>query len=57
MRRLLGRRDDLVGVAKRREDLYDAIANRDVPRVEEPVMKHLETGRSATAAHLPGSNE
>ncbi|MER6605615.1 GntR family transcriptional regulator [Streptomyces sp. NPDC000927] len=47
MRWLLGQHDDLVEVAEEHEDLYEAIADRDVPRVEELVMKHLVTSRSA----------
>lgn len=54
MRWLLSRHDDLMAVAEEHEELYDAIAARDVPRVEELVLKHLETGRSAAAAHLRG---
>ncbi|NBE50293.1 GntR family transcriptional regulator [Streptomyces boluensis] len=57
MRWLLGRHKDLLGVAQEHEDLYDAIAARDVPRVEELVMKHLETGRGATAAYLRTTKE
>lgn len=57
MRWLLGRHQDLLGVAKEHEELYDAIAARDVPRVEELVMRHLETGRSATAAYLRTKKE
>lgn len=49
---LLGQHDDLLAVAQEHEDLYDAIAARDVPRVEELVKKHLESGRNAAAAHL-----
>lgn len=52
LRWLLGRHQDLLGVAKEHEELYDAIASRDVSRVEELVLRHLETGRSATAAYL-----
>ncbi|MGW0818172.1 GntR family transcriptional regulator [Streptomyces viridiviolaceus] len=51
MRWLLGQHDDLPAVAEEHEDLYDAIAARDVPRVEHLVAEHLETGRSAAAAH------
>ncbi|MER6504890.1 GntR family transcriptional regulator [Streptomyces sp. NPDC001455] len=47
MRWLLGQHDDLVEVAEEHEDLYEAIADRDVPRVEELVMKHMVTSRSA----------
>ncbi|MFI9626139.1 GntR family transcriptional regulator [Streptomyces sp. NPDC052042] len=47
MRWLLGQHDDLVAVAEEHEDLYEAIADRDVPRVEELVMKHLATSRTA----------
>ncbi|MEU3215004.1 GntR family transcriptional regulator [Streptomyces sp. NPDC006971] len=47
MRWLLGQHDDLVEVAEEHEDLYEAIADRDVPRAEELVMKHLVTSRAA----------
>jgi DNA-binding GntR family transcriptional regulator len=57
MRWLLSRHDDLLGVAREHENLYDAIVARDVPRVEELVLKHLEMGRSAAAAHLRSSKE
>ncbi|MFJ6695098.1 GntR family transcriptional regulator [Streptomyces sp. NPDC091272] len=57
MRWLLVRHDDLVDVAREHEELYDAIAARDVPRVEDLIRKHLESGRSAAAAHLRASKE
>ncbi|RFU84694.1 GntR family transcriptional regulator [Streptomyces triticagri] len=52
MRWLLGRHDDLLAVAKEHEDLYEAIAARDVPRVGELVRHHLETSRHAAVEHL-----
>ncbi|MFF4096115.1 hypothetical protein ACFYYY_20265 [Streptomyces sp. NPDC001834] len=33
--------------AEEHEALDEAIADRDVPRVEEPVMNRLETSRAA----------
>ncbi|WP_327351888.1 GntR family transcriptional regulator [Streptomyces sp. NBC_01304] len=57
MRWLLSRHDDLLAVAKEHEELYDSIAARDVQRVEELVMQHLETGRGAIAAHLRAAKE
>jgi DNA-binding GntR family transcriptional regulator len=54
---LLSWHDDLLAVAQEHEELYDAIAARDVPRVEELVMKHLESGRSAAAAHLRAAKD
>ncbi|NGN63299.1 GntR family transcriptional regulator [Streptomyces sp. A7024] len=57
MRWLLSRHDDLMAVAQEHEELYEAIAARDVPRVEDLAMKHLETGRSAAAAHLRAKKE
>ncbi|MDI3387579.1 GntR family transcriptional regulator [Streptomyces sp. B-S-A8] len=57
MRWLLSRHDDLLAVAQEHEELYDAIAARDVPRVEELVLKHLESGRSAAAAHLRAAKD
>ncbi|WGW12776.1 GntR family transcriptional regulator [Saxibacter everestensis] len=50
MRWLLAQHDDLVGIAKEHEDLYAAIADRDVVRVEDLVVKHLENSRNAAAA-------
>lgn len=51
MRWLLAQHDDLMAMAKEHEALYAALADRDVARVEELVTKHLESGRSAAAAH------
>lgn len=45
MRWLLGQHDDLMTVARQHEGLYDAIAERDVVRVEKLVTEHLEAGR------------
>ncbi|MFB7914477.1 GntR family transcriptional regulator [Streptomyces sp. NPDC056061] len=47
MRWLLGQHDDLVAVAEEHAELYGAIADRDVSRVEALVMKHLATSRAA----------
>ncbi|MFJ6751674.1 GntR family transcriptional regulator [Streptomyces sp. NPDC091266] len=57
MRWFLGQHDDLMAMAKEHEDLYTAIADRDVARVEELVTKHLATGRSAAAARRKQSQE
>ncbi|MEU3348826.1 GntR family transcriptional regulator [Streptomyces sp. NPDC006700] len=51
MRWLLAQHDDLMTVAKEHEALYEAIADRDVPRVEELVMKHLATSRDVATTH------
>lgn len=51
MRWLLAQHGDLMAMAKEHEALYAALADRDVARVEELVTKHLESGRSAAAAH------
>ncbi|MFG2626595.1 GntR family transcriptional regulator [Streptomyces sp. NPDC048473] len=50
MRWLLAQHEDLLAVAKEHEALYAAIADRDVHRVEELVVKHLASSRSAAAA-------
>ncbi|MFI6728889.1 GntR family transcriptional regulator [Streptomyces atratus] len=50
MRWLLAQHDDLMAVANEHEALYAAIAERDVHRVEELVVKHLASSRSAAAA-------
>ncbi|MFI7102546.1 GntR family transcriptional regulator [Streptomyces sp. NPDC050161] len=50
MRWLLGQHDDLMAMAKEHEDLYTAVADRDVARVEELATRHVETGRNAAAA-------
>ncbi|MFJ8083263.1 GntR family transcriptional regulator [Streptomyces sp. NPDC096205] len=47
MRWLLGQHDDLLGIAREHESLYDAIAARDVDRVEALVLAHLTTSRRA----------
>ncbi|MEU5090009.1 GntR family transcriptional regulator [Streptomyces sp. NPDC021356] len=51
MRWFRGQHDDLLGVALEHEALYQAIAERDVQRVEALVLKHLATGRSAALGH------
>ncbi len=50
MRWLLAQHDDLERVAEEHEQLYRAIANRDVERVSELVREHLETGRALSEA-------
>ncbi|MFJ1546139.1 GntR family transcriptional regulator [Streptomyces sp. NPDC088246] len=50
MRWLLAQHDDLMAVANEHEALYAAIAERDVHRVEQLVVKHLASSRSAAAA-------
>ncbi|MFF2655192.1 GntR family transcriptional regulator [Streptomyces sp. NPDC058045] len=50
MRWLLAQHDDLVAIAEEHQSLYEAIEDRDVPRVEELVAQHLATSRSAVAA-------
>ncbi len=53
MRWLLGRHEDLLTMAREHEELYRAIADRNVPRVERLVARHLRTGRAeATATAL-----
>ncbi|NEW37754.1 GntR family transcriptional regulator [Nocardia cyriacigeorgica] len=49
MRWLLGRHDDLAAVAREHEQLYHAIANRDVARVEALAAAHIETSRAQAA--------
>ncbi|MER6982498.1 GntR family transcriptional regulator [Streptomyces carpinensis] len=51
LRWLLGQHDDLLGVAREHETLYQAIAERDVQRVEALVLKHLASSRSAALGH------
>ncbi|MCK7626611.1 GntR family transcriptional regulator [Streptomyces sp. RS10V-4] len=51
MRWLLGQHDDLMAMAQEHEQLYGALADRDVARVEELVSQHLASGRSAVTAH------
>lgn len=50
MRWLLGQHDDLMAMAKEHEELYEALADRDVAQVEKLVTRHLATGRDAAAA-------
>ncbi|CAL9280705.1 GntR family transcriptional regulator [Streptomyces sp. SudanB182_2057] len=51
LRWLLGQHDDLLAVAREHEALYDAIAERDVPRVEALVAQHLASSRKAAMGH------
>ncbi|GAB1340501.1 GntR family transcriptional regulator [Streptomyces sp. E-15] len=51
VRWLLGRHDDLLGIAEEHETLYQAIADRDVSRVESLVLHHLATSRAAVQEH------
>ncbi|MGW2182180.1 GntR family transcriptional regulator [Streptomyces sp. NPDC001732] len=55
MRWFLAQHDDLVGIAKEHEALYEAIADRDVQRVEELVTEHLVNSRRAVAARRRGA--
>jgi DNA-binding GntR family transcriptional regulator len=57
MRWLLGRHDDLTGVADQHEALYAAIADRDVARVEELVAEHLVSGRTMAPTRRPGGSD
>ncbi|MYR42996.1 GntR family transcriptional regulator [Streptomyces sp. SID5910] len=52
LRWLMGQHDDLEGVALEHEALYRAIAERDVERVQELVLDHLATSRTAALGHL-----
>jgi DNA-binding GntR family transcriptional regulator len=47
LRWLMGQHDDLEGVALEHEALCQAIAERDVERVQALVLEHLATSRSA----------
>ncbi|MEU9593735.1 GntR family transcriptional regulator [Streptomyces sp. NPDC048219] len=47
LRWLMGQHDDLEGVALEHDALCRAIAERDVERVQELVLEHLATSRSA----------
>ena len=49
MRWLLAQHDDLVGIAREHEALYDAIADRDAERVDVLVEEHLTAGYSWNA--------
>lgn len=51
LRWLLGQHDDLLAVAREHEALYDAIAERDVTRVEALVVEHLASSRKAAMGH------
>ncbi|MGN9793031.1 GntR family transcriptional regulator [Streptomyces sp. OZ13] len=51
LRWLLGQHDDLLAIAREHEELYDAIAERDVPRVEALVAQHLVSSRTAAMEH------
>ncbi|WP_280235942.1 GntR family transcriptional regulator [Nocardia cyriacigeorgica] len=49
MRWLLGRHDDLTTVAHEHEQLYQAIANRDISRAEALAAAHIDTSRTLAA--------
>ncbi|MFC8311883.1 GntR family transcriptional regulator [Streptomyces olivaceus] len=51
LRWLLGQHDDLLAVALEHDALCRAIAARDVERVQELVLHHLSTSRSAALGH------
>ncbi|HST63947.1 MAG TPA: GntR family transcriptional regulator [Mycobacteriales bacterium] len=46
MRWLLGRHGDLITIAREHEELYAAIAARDVARVDALATRHLATGQA-----------
>lgn len=52
MRWLLGQHDDLMGVAREHEALYDAIAARDLPRVEALASDHVDASLGTAMEHL-----
>jgi DNA-binding GntR family transcriptional regulator len=49
MRWLLGQHDDLLSIAEQHRQLYDAIADRDVSRIERLEAEHLATGQAMAA--------
>ncbi|NML51430.1 GntR family transcriptional regulator [Streptomyces sp. R302] len=51
MRWLLGQHDDFTVVAEEHEELFRGIEARDVERVEELALHHLETSQSKAAEH------
>ncbi|MGY0021732.1 GntR family transcriptional regulator [Streptomyces sp. cg35] len=51
MRWLLGQHDDFAVVAGEHRELYRAIEARDVARVEELAVRHLETSETVAAEH------
>ena len=53
MRWLLGRHDDLVTIAGQHAELYAAIADRDVARVEALATEHLATGQAMARERRP----
>jgi DNA-binding GntR family transcriptional regulator len=57
MRWLLGQHDDLLSIAEQHRQLYDAIADRDVSRIERLEAEHLATGQAMAAGRLrPGED-
>lgn len=52
MRWLLGQHDDLLGVAREHEALYEAIAARDLARVETLASEHVAGSFDTALAHL-----
>ncbi len=53
MRWLLGQHGDLITIAEQHADLYAAIAERDVARVEALATEHLATGQAMAREHRP----
>ncbi|GAA3082554.1 GntR family transcriptional regulator [Streptomyces roseofulvus] len=51
MRWLLGQHDDFTVVAEEHEELFRGIEARDVERVEELALRHLETSRTKATEH------
>ncbi|GAA2889649.1 GntR family transcriptional regulator [Streptomyces mexicanus] len=51
LRWLLSQHDDLLGIAREHQTLYDAIAARDVDHIETLVRDHLATSRNAVIGH------
>lgn len=49
MRWLLGQHDDLLAMAEQHRDLCDAIADRDVQRIERLAAEHVATGQAVAA--------
>lgn len=57
MRWLMGQHDDLTAVAAEHEALYDAIAARDVERVEALAEAHVDISLDTAIAHLSTMSE
>lgn len=56
MRWLMSQHDDVLGVALEHQELYGAVADRDIPRVSHLVARHLANNRLPGAADVEATS-